>query len=476
MEILLVPHPVLRQKANKLKIIQKEDIKIANKMMEVMKKAPGIGLAANQVGILKKIVTINFEDKENNKKANYFLFNPSIIKYSKETIVMEEGCLSLPEQYADVERPKEITIEYMNENSQYIEREVDGYEARILQHEIDHLSGKLFIDYLSSLKRNILIKKVKKFQNFKKKMTKKKIIFMGTPFIAAEHLNILVENNFDIVGVFTKQKKKKNRGMVPQESEVHKVATKNNLKLFHPISINEDYINKTKSLKPDLIIVVAYGIILPLDFLNIPKYGCINVHVSLLPRWRGAAPIEHSLLEGDLKTGISIIKISSKLDAGDILVQDILPIDDSVYSDELTLLLTNLGKTLMIKLLPNIFKKNITLVKQDHNKITYAKKFTSDDRKINFNNSADKVINHIRAHGPKPGSWFIYKGERIKILKAKKIHEKGLKSTILNKNFILGCTEESILPIFIQREGKKAVTLDEFLRGFTFVIGDKLNA
>ena len=166
MEIILVPHPVLRQKAKKLNNIQEEDIKIANKMMEVMKKAPGIGLAANQVGILKQIVTINFDDIENNKKANYILFNPSIINYSKEKIVMEEGCLSLPEQYADVERPKKIIIEYTDQNRKFITREVVGYEARILQHEIDHLSGKLFVDYLSSLKRNILIKKVKKLQRF----------------------------------------------------------------------------------------------------------------------------------------------------------------------------------------------------------------------------------------------------------------------------------------------------------------------
>ena len=307
-------------------------------------------------------------------------------------------------------------------------------------------------------------------------MINKKIIFMGTPSIAAQHLNILIENNLNIVGVFTQPPRKKNRGMILQESDVHKVAIKNNLELFHPTSINKHVISQTKSLNPDLIIVVAYGLILPSDFLNIPKYGCINVHVSLLPRWRGAAPIEHSLLQGDLKTGISIIKVTPKLDAGDILVQEILPIDKSVYSDELTLSLTNLGKILMIKILPNIFKKNITLKKQDQSKITYAKKFKTEDRKINFDSASDKVINHIRAHGPKPGSWFIYKGERIKILKAKKIQEQGIKSTILSKNFLLGCSEGSILPISIQREGKRAVTLEEFLRGFTFSIGDKLNA
>ena len=167
MEILLVPNEILRQKSKRLKKITKEDIKIANQMMEIMIKAPGVGLAANQVGILKQIVTINYEDKESDKRANYILFNPLITEYSEEKVIMEEGCLSLPEQYADVERSKQIILEYIDENEKIIKKEIDGYEARILQHEIDHLSGKLFVDYLSSLKRNILIKKVKKLQNFK---------------------------------------------------------------------------------------------------------------------------------------------------------------------------------------------------------------------------------------------------------------------------------------------------------------------
>jgi len=164
MEILLVPNEFLRQKAKKLINITNEDIKIANQMMDTMIKAPGVGLAANQVGVLKQIVTINFEDKENDKRANYILFNPSIIEYSEDKVLMEEGCLSLPEQYADIERPKQIVLEYIDENEKMIKKEIGGYEARILQHEIDHLSGKLFIDYLSSLKRNIIIKKVNKLK------------------------------------------------------------------------------------------------------------------------------------------------------------------------------------------------------------------------------------------------------------------------------------------------------------------------
>ena len=307
-------------------------------------------------------------------------------------------------------------------------------------------------------------------------MNKKKIIFMGTPNIAAQHLQVLIEEKLNIIGVFTQPPRKKNRGMKIEKNEVHQIAIKNNLEVFSPSNINEEIITKTKILNPDLIIVVAYGLILPKAFFSIPKFGCINIHVSLLPRWRGAAPIEHALLAGDKRTGISIIKISQKLDAGDIIIQKSLLIDKGMYSDDLTSSLTNLGKKTMVKILSNLFENKITLKKQDPKKITYATKFSSQDRKINFNNSAENVLNHIRAHGPKPGSWFLFKGERIKILKALKSNTKGKNSTILNKDFFLACNDGSIIPTLIQREGRKIVTLKEFLLGFSFSVNDKLNA
>ena len=307
-------------------------------------------------------------------------------------------------------------------------------------------------------------------------MKDKKIIFMGTPDIAAQHLNILIENNLNVVGVYTQPPRKKNRGMRIEKSDVHQIADKNNIQVFYPSKINDTTIEQVKNLDPDLIIVIAYGIILPSKFLNIPKYGCINIHVSLLPRWRGAAPIEHALLAGDVKTGISIISISAKLDAGDILMQESFELDKNMNSDDLTLNLTNLGKKTLMKTLPLLFKKKLIGKKQDESKVTYANKFMSEDRKINFHNSSDDVYNHIRAHGPKPGSWFTYKGERIKIIKAKKTNALGESSTILNKDFTIACKEGAIIPLLIQREGKKIVSLDDFLRGFTFSIYDKLNA
>ncbi len=306
-------------------------------------------------------------------------------------------------------------------------------------------------------------------------MNDKKIIFMGTPDIAAQHLQYLLDNSINIVGVFTQPPRKKNRGMNIEESPVHQIAKKNNLETFYPSSIDAKAIEQINSLDPDIIIVVAYGIILPSQLLDIPKFGCINIHVSLLPRWRGAAPIEHTMLAGDAKTGISVIKISPKLDAGDILHQESLNISADMYSDELTVALTNLGKQTMLRVLPKIFENKTLSKKQDLNKVTYAKKFKSVDRKINFNNSTNEVYNHIRAHGPKPGSWFVYRGERIKILRAVKKNDKGQQSTILNNKFMLACNDGSILPTLIQREGKKAVEIKDFIQGFAFTVNDKIN-
>lgn len=167
-KLLFVPNPLLRQKAQKIKEVTDKEIFIVKKMKEIMLKAPGVGLAANQIGILKEIVTVSFVDQNTKNQIEYSLFNPNIISYSKEKVVMEEGCLSLPNQFAEIERSEKITVEYLDEKNLLVKKQADGIEARILQHEIDHLSGKLFVDYLSSLKRNIIIKKVQKFLKNKK--------------------------------------------------------------------------------------------------------------------------------------------------------------------------------------------------------------------------------------------------------------------------------------------------------------------
>lgn len=307
-------------------------------------------------------------------------------------------------------------------------------------------------------------------------MMNKNIIFMGTPIIATEYLNILIENNFKISGVFTQSPKKKFRGMKISKSPVNSLANEKKIDVFHPQTFDTEIINKLKKMEPDLIIVVAYGKKLPKELLELPKYGCINIHLSILPRWRGAAPVEYALMNGDSETGISIIKLVEELDAGPVIAQEKISIPQNFDKQQVTHSLTEIGKKLLLKTIPDIFNSKTTLKDQDEANITYASKITSENRKINFNNSALSIINHIRAHSPKPGAWFYLNKERIKIFAARAGSNKGHVSTILNNNFEIGCNDGTIEPLILQREGKKIVTKEEFLRGYKLNTEDLINA
>ena len=307
-------------------------------------------------------------------------------------------------------------------------------------------------------------------------MNDKNIIFMGTPLIAANYLNSLINNKYKVVSVFTQPPRERNRGMKVQSSPVHELANHNNIKVNFPTRLDEEAFDLIKSYKPDLIIVMAYGLLIPTKILNFPQYGCINIHVSLLPRWRGASPIEHTLLNGDTETGITIIKLIEKLDAGPIIVQKKIPVVENINKDDLSDKLTQLGSDLLIDILPKLFADKIVMQDQNNKEATYAQKINSQMRKINFNLSTREVLNQIRAYATNPGAWFFYNNERIKIISASIQNTKGNPSTILNKQFELGCLDGSILPSYLQREGKKIMYIEDFLRGFSFKVGDSLNA
>ena len=306
-------------------------------------------------------------------------------------------------------------------------------------------------------------------------MNKNKIIFMGTPLIASKFLKILLNKNYNIVSVFSQPARKKNRGMEVEPSPVELLTKENNIAIHTPQKIDNEAYELIKSYNPDLVIVIAYGLIIPSHILNFPKFGFINVHFSLLPRWRGAAPVEHTLLSGDKKSGVSIIKLEENLDSGPILSQKEILVEESMNKEILFNKLTETGTNLLLEILPEIFFEKVSFEYQANDKATYANKITSEIRKINFNNSSFKVINQIRAFSPKPAAWFTYNKERIKIISALKKDKKGIPGTILNDKFELGLSDGCIAPIFLQREGKKIMHIDDFLRGFLFKVGNKLN-
>ena len=265
--------------------------------------------------------------------------------------------------------------------------------------------------------------------------------------------------------------------MKMKNSAVHTLALENNIPVYHPKNFASlDTLNEFKELNSDIAVVMGYGILLPKSILNIPVHGSINIHVSLLPRWRGAAPIEHAILNGDSVTGVSIFQLEEKLDAGPIIAAQEINIGENISKEDLVIQLNALGTSLLIKILPDFLDKKITLQKQDENKVSYAEKITPKHRKIDFNNNVNTVYNQIRAFAPKPSAWFILNNERINIIKCSMKICYTEVSTIINDQLHIGCRNGKIIPQVIQRQGKKPMEIGEFLKGFTFNVGEKVDA
>ena len=307
-------------------------------------------------------------------------------------------------------------------------------------------------------------------------MKNSKIIFMGTPDIAEKYFQSLLSSNYNIVGVYTQPPKKKDRGLKLIKSPVHVSALKKNIPVFCPENFSyQNEIDKFKELNPDLVVVMAYGKIIPKKILSLSNYGFINIHLSLLPRWRGASPVEHAILYGDDTTGVTIFKLVEKLDEGPIIDVKTIKIEKEISKQGLLDQLNELGIELLNKIIPDYINNKISLKIQDNSKATYAKKILNEDRKINFNQNVVNVFNHIRAFSPKPAAWFLLKNERIKIINCHYKLCDSKSSIITNENFHIGCEGGEIIPKLIQREGKKPMKIDEFLKGFKFELFEKLN-
>ena len=303
-----------------------------------------------------------------------------------------------------------------------------------------------------------------------------RIIFMGTPELAVPYLKSLLDNNFNVVAVYTQPPRPRDRGMEIKPSPIQTIAEINEIPFYAPLSLNSaEEIKRFKHLRSDLVVVMGYGIFLPKNFLEVPIFGCINVHLSLLPKWRGASPVEHSLLTGERETGVTIFKLSNKLDSGPIIASKKCQITDSMTKIQLQEKLNSIGNRLLIETLPYYFSEKLELKLQDSAKSTYASKINSSDTKINFYISSLDVYNKIRAFSPKPGAWFVFKNERIKILSCSIESKKGESSVILSKDFVIGCNDNSIKPLIVQREGKKIMNVEDFLKGFSFHVGEKVN-
>jgi len=302
-----------------------------------------------------------------------------------------------------------------------------------------------------------------------------KIVFMGTPEFSVPTLKALIKNKFNIVSVYTQPPAKSKRGQKINTSPIEEFSKKNKLNFRNPINLNSDEeFNIFKELSADLVVVVAYGQIIPKNFLNTAKFGFINIHASLLPKWRGAAPIQRAIMNGDTKTGVSIMRIEEKLDGGPVLSAKELDLDQTTTYGEIEKKLSELGASVLIESLKKIENGKAKFVDQVHSEATYAKKIDKTETKINWNLDANEVIRHIHGLSPNPGAWFEYENERFKVLRANKSSATGKPGSVLDEELTIGCKSDSIRILEIQRQGKNKQTTKEFLLGNKIVNGSIL--
>lgn len=303
---------------------------------------------------------------------------------------------------------------------------------------------------------------------------KTRIIFMGTPEFAVPALNALLAcKDFEVVCVYSKEPQIAGRGHKLQNSPIHELALKNNLKIITPKTLRNAEIQKEfSSLNADIAVVVAYGLLLPKEILNAPKFGCINIHPSLLPRWRGAAPLQRTLMAGDLETGVDIIAMDEGLDSGDILAREKFVLDDEINLEQLAQKTSQIGADLLIKTIKNIAAGNISPIKQNHDAAVYAAKILKPEFAIDWNFSAREIHNKIRGLSGIGSAYFELKDEKIKIHSAKIIDEKEHKfkaGEIIDDKLTIACKTGLIQPLILQKPGKNRINLDEFLRGFQLI-------
>ena len=307
-----------------------------------------------------------------------------------------------------------------------------------------------------------------------------KLIYMSSSDFGEPALKSLISSHHEIAGVYTQPPKRSGRGMKFTKSPIYKIAEEHNLLIKTPHNLtDEDEIKSLKQLSPDIGVVVSYGLIIPKKFLSIPKYGFLNIHPSLLPRWRGAAPIQRALIEGDKVTGVNIIRLNEGLDTGDICKYHEIPINMADNYATLSDKLAEIGAKLLLDSLSEFSNGKIKFIKQKNLGITYAKKIVKEETKIDFNKPCKNVVNLIKGLSPYPGGWFTYiNGEtsfRARILDAIESQLSGAPGEVLDSNLTIGCADKSISPILIQKEGKKPIHIEEFLRGTKIIEGSILN-
>jgi methionyl-tRNA formyltransferase len=299
-----------------------------------------------------------------------------------------------------------------------------------------------------------------------------RIIFMGTPDFAVPTLDALYSAGHEIVAVYTQPPRPAGRGKADRPSPVQCRAEALGLGVRSPTSLRQEAEQAAfAALEPDVAVVAAYGLILPQEILDVPVWDCLNVHASLLPRWRGAAPVQRAILAGDEETGVTIMAMEAGLDTGDMLHIARVPIEDK-DAGALTMELAQLGARMIVEVLaePGAFPPT----PQPEQGVTYAAKINKAEARLDFREEARLVARQVRAFAPAPGAWFEHAGERVRVLETVTADGRGAPAEVIGADLTIACGHGAVRPIVVQRAGRGAMSPAELLRGFAIPVGARL--
>ncbi|OGY24386.1 MAG: hypothetical protein A2126_03350, partial [Candidatus Woykebacteria bacterium GWB1_45_5] len=379
-------NPIWKQKFQNVKQISPEIKRLVRNMKETLELTSAVGLAAPQVGVPSRLFISNYG------RLKETFINPKIIRYGKETNQIEEGCLSVPCTRGKVNRANEIELEYIDLKGNKKQARLSGYYARIAQHECDHLSSTFYLDRIIDKNDIYTYKPIK-------------IIFFGTPSFGAIILKSLIGQQivgeYKIPLVVTLPDKPSGRGQGLQASEVKRLAEEFNIPVVTPETLKDTkLIKRLRGLEPDFLVLSAYGKFLPREILEIPTKYPVNIHPSLLPKYRGPSPISTAILNGDRYTGVTVMVVSEKMDEGDILAAARQKTGSRDTTASLETKLASLGASLIHHVLHLATIGKIEARPQDHNKATYSKILKKEDGFIDWKNPPENLERLVRAYHP----------------------------------------------------------------------------
>jgi len=457
----IVPYgeDVLRQTARPVRRINSRIRKLIDRLSEVMYAANGLGLAAPQLGESVRVVVLDAGD------GLMELVNPEIL-VSEGSQTGYEGCLSIPGYLGKVERANRVRVEALDRNGRRIWVEGEGLLARVLQHELDHLDGVLFVDRAQKL---IELPPEARLS----------VVFMGTPEFGARVLEELLESQCRVEAVVTQPDRPRGRGQKQRPSPVKELAQEHKVTVLQPEKLRQaGFAEQLAQLEPDVIVTAAFGQFVPLEVLELPEIAFINVHPSLLPKYRGAAPIHRALLAGEQQTGVTIMHTDEGWDTGDIMLQETVDIAPDETAGSLHDKLAELGAELTVEALRLLATGDAPRTPQDDDAATHAKRIKKAEAHIDWQRSAEYLERMFRAFDPWPGAYALRNGQRLKVFRGALVDDEdcsGAPGTVVgvSPQGIAVATGDGVIALTeLQPAGKRRMSVKEYVSGYDIQVGE----